>query len=115
MALLALLGALIFPRASKQEYRVADVTKPETITLTKESGQGNIHSFSITGSGQIDGNATITIFLNGKPYKIEQLSDRVHFHWGGDWYSDSAEIKYEPLSVKVGSLVLKYRFSDTSK
>ena len=97
---------------SKQKYGVADVTKPETISLAKQSGQGNIHSFSITGSGQIEGNAIIKVLLDGKPYKDEQLSGVVDFHWSGDWYSDSAEIKYEPLSVKTGSLALTYRFND---
>ena len=62
-----------------------------------------IHSLSVTGSGEINGNVKITLILNGEAYK----TDSVTFHWGGDWYSDQAEIQYAPKSVTGGSLKLR--------
>ncbi len=96
----------------KQTHSVADVTKPETITLKKQSSQGSIHSMSVVGKGHLDGTAEIVLILNGKPYKTEHLSGDVDFQWGGDWYSDSAKIEYKPSSVKNGHLSLQYKFED---
>ena len=93
-------------------HNVANVTKSETIILNKNPRQGLIHSLSITGHGKISGNAEIVLILNGGPYKIETLSGSVDFRWGGDWYSDQAEIRYTPTSVTGGSLRLKYKFND---
>ena len=93
-------------------HDVADVTKPETIVLKKNAGQGAIYSFSVIGSGEIHGSAEISLILNGGPYKTEKLSGKVDFHWGGDWYTDQAEVRYTPTSVTSGSLKLKYEFSD---
>ncbi len=91
---------------------IVDVTKPDTVILTKIAGQGAIHSITITGAGNIDGNAEISLILNGTPYKTETLSGRVNFQWGGDWYSDQAEIRYNPSSVVGGHLRLSYDFGD---
>jgi hypothetical protein len=93
-------------------HDVADVTKPETLILTKSSGQGPIYSLTVIGSGKIHGTAEITLILNGGPYKTETLSGSVKSRWGGDWYSDQAEIQYTPTSVTGGNLTLKYKFSD---
>jgi hypothetical protein len=90
----------------------ADVTKPATIILKKNAEQGAVHSLSVVGSGELDGNAEITLILNGEPYKTETLSGKVDFRWRGDWYSDQAEIRYTPASVTGGSLKLKYEFND---
>ena len=97
---------------NKQEYRITDVAKPEMIALKKQKGQGNIYGYSISGKGQIHGEATISLMLNGKPYCVEQLSGNVAFERGGDWYSDSISILYRPSSVKKGNLHLKYKFKD---
>jgi hypothetical protein len=93
-------------------HDLADVTKPETIVLKKSTGQGAIHSFTVIGSGQIHGDAEITLILNGGPYKTEKLSGKIDFRWGGDWYSDEAEIRYTPTSVTGGGLKLNYEFND---
>ncbi len=93
-------------------HDVADVKKPETILLQKSAGQGVIYSLSVIGSGEIHGNAEIILILNGGHYKTEKLSGKVEFRWGGDWYSDQAEIRYTPTSVTGGRLRLKYEFGD---
>jgi len=91
---------------------VVDVTRSETIILKKQSGQGHIGSISIKGSGNIDGKADVILMLNGAPYKVAAISGPVEFDWNGDWYSDEAEIRYSPVSVKAGKLTLSYKLQD---
>jgi hypothetical protein len=98
--------------AETRTVEVTDVTKSETIALKKDPGQGAIHSLTVKGKGRIDGNAEIVLILNGGPYRTERLSGRVDFRWGGDWYSDQAEIRYRPTSPTGGSLSLEYKFND---
>lgn len=93
-------------------HDLADVTQSETIVLKKSTGQGAIHSLTLRGSGEIHGDAEITLILNGGPYKTEKLSGKIDFRWDGDWYSDEAEIRYTPKSVTGGSLKLKHEFHD---
>lgn len=94
--------------------RVSDVQKQEVITLKNEPKRGEVHGISIRGRGTIDGEARIDLMLNGSPYKTERLSGKVNFSWGGDWYSDTAEIRYEPIKVSAGELWIQYRFSTLS-
>jgi hypothetical protein len=110
---LVLLVLLVGCGVKKQTHPIADVTKPETITLKKTTSQGNIYSMTVVGKGHLDGTAEIVLILNGKPFETENLSGEVHFIWAGDWYSDSAQIEYKPSSsVKSGNLSLQYWFED---
>ena len=89
---------------------VGDVRHAETLVLGKGSSAGHTYALSIRGSGQIDGHATISLLLDGKPYKVEKLSGAVDFKWGGEWYADTAEVRYEPDGVRSGDVVLRYNF-----
>lgn len=93
-------------------HNVSDITKSETIVLKKNPGQGPVYSLTVKGVGRIDGQAEILLILNTGPYKTEKLSGSVNFRWGGDWYSDTAEIRYAPSSVTGGVLRIKYKFND---
>lgn len=95
-----------------QYYEIEDVTKPEIVILNKEMNQKNIHAITISGKGQISGVAKICLILNGAPYKSEDISGKVSFNWGGDWYSDTAEISYSPISISDGQLTIKFKFHD---
>jgi hypothetical protein len=95
--------------ACSKSQPIADVSKSETITI-KANGSGNAYALDVRGVGKIVGDATITLMLNGAPYKTESLGGIVDFKWGGDWYSNTAEIVYRPMRVNSGSLVLKYEF-----
>ena len=90
--------------------RVTDVRKDEVITLKNTHNQQHVYGIEIRGTGNIDGEATITLMLNSKPYKLEKLKGPVSFHWGGDWYSDTAEIRYVPSRVNTGEIVVEYKF-----
>ena len=93
-----------------QQIEIKNITNTETLILKKLSNQSNIHSLKIKGSGNIDGEAKISLILNGKEYKTANLSGMVNFDWGGDWYSDSAEIIYHPINVKGGKISINYCF-----
>jgi len=95
-----------------QTYEISDVTKARVILLGKKKGQGYIHGISIIGEGNIEGKAVISLILHDGPYKTENLSGRINFSWGGDWYSDTVEIRYNPIAVTNGRLRLKYKFKD---
>lgn len=93
------------------EIGVADVRKKEVIVLKNEPNQGHVYGIRIQGRGNIKGEATISLMDNGGAYRTERLRGGVSFRWGGDWYSDTAEIRYEPIHVDSGELAIEYQFS----
>ena len=93
------------------EVKLADVQTPQAIVLKKEPNAGIVHGIDVRGHGHLDGEAHVSLMLNGNPYKTERLNAKVSFSWSGDWYSDIAEIRYEPINVKSGELVVEYQFS----
>ena len=93
-------------------HTIDDLTQNQTITLTKQPNQENIYGWTLEGSGQIEGEATISVMLDEEPYLTEELSGTIDFQWQGDWYADDAEIVYTPTSVTGGEIQLKYRFHD---
>ena len=41
----------------------------------------------------------------------KEPSAMIHvFEWGGDWYAETATVRYEPAGVRSGKVVLHYRF-----
>lgn len=104
--LAALLGVLGWTLAPAR-VAVQDVNQPETLVL-EDKRKGNTYAYSISGSGELDGEATFTLLLGEEPYRVERVSGRFAFRWGGDWYSDTARVRYEPINVKSGKAVLRY-------
>lgn len=90
--------------------QIADVRKEETIILKNTHKPGYVYSIHISGTGNLDGEASVSLILNGEPYKTDKLKDAVNFEWSGDWYSDTAEIRYKPGIVNSGKLLIEYRF-----
>ena len=93
-----------------RSHSIGDPTQDEVITLTKMPEQDGIYSWTLKGSGEIEGEATISVMLNEEPYLTEELSGKVDFQWNGDWYGDEAELVYTSVSATGGNLDLKYRF-----
>jgi hypothetical protein len=93
-----------------QQTYVKDITKQETIIIKKYRGQGGVHGIKIKISGTIEGESRISLILNEKEYKTNQLKGDFSFTWGGDWYSDSAKIIYQPISAKNGDVLIQYNF-----
>lgn len=88
---------------------LSDVRNRETLVLREELGKP-VHGITIRGSGEVEGDATVSLVLNGDPYIVAKLNGKVDFQWGGDWYSETAQIRYEPEAVRSGKVVLHYRF-----
>lgn len=89
---------------------VRDVRQSETIILRNRDTSEFVHSLTIRGSGEIDGTGEISLLLKGNPYKFAQVNGTVDFDWIGDWYGESAEVRYEPRDVRSGRIVLHYQF-----
>jgi len=66
---------------------------------------------ALRGYGKIDGEAQLSLMLDGKPYKTEMIKGTVNFKWGGDWYADSMELRYEPQIVNSGKITIEYSFN----
>ncbi len=62
--------------------------------------------------GRIDGGVRLVLMLNGAPYKTEHMTGKVNFKWGGDWYADSMELRYQPSNMNSGQLIIEYIFYD---
>jgi len=105
---LVVLAAWAFSWAS---ISVRDVREAETLILGQGTGNPGTWALSIRGSGQVDGEATVSLLLGeGRPYHVQRLSGKVDFEWSGDWYSETAKVRYEPVSVRSGKVVLHHRF-----
>ena len=107
---MAAAGALAWWAVSDPSASVRDVREAETLVLGSPTG-GSAYAISIRGSGRLDGEATITLLLGGQPYRVERVTGPVDFRWGGDWYSETAEVRYEPANVRSGKVVLHYSIS----
>ncbi len=90
--------------------RPSDIRKEETIVLTDTQRGDPVYAMDIHIQGHIRGEAAISLMLNGKPYRTEKLSGLVSVNWGGDWYSDTADIQYRPTTVSSGELLIQYKF-----
>jgi hypothetical protein len=113
--LLAVLG-LFFSScapAYDQERIIADVSHPETIILTSKPSQHPIQAISISVSGSIVGTAEMQLILNGQVYQKNECKGSFDFVFGGDWYSEKAELRYIPKDVSSGNITLKYIFRST--
>ena len=95
-----------------QRLEVTDLKKSQVLILQKKPNQKNVYSMSINCSGKFKGEAQLVLMLNGAPYKTEYMKGNVNFKWGGDWYSDSMELRYQPSNVTSGQLVIDYTFTD---
>lgn len=113
LLLVALLGLAVWllcaPHILMPNVALVDVRQPQTLVLGKKTGSP-AHGITIRGSGQIDGEATISLLLHDEPYKVAKINGHVDFEWGGDWYSETAEIRYAPTNVRSGKVVLHYKF-----
>jgi len=97
----------------EHQAEIRDVTVRETLILKKNSAQEHIHKLTIWVRGELDGNASLSLMLDGEIYDTAELSGKFDLEmYGGDWYSDSAELIYKPTGVKNGSVKLIYTFFD---
>lgn len=94
----------------QRELRIADVTRSETLILNKRTVQGSVHALRIVGVGTIQGTAEVQWMLNSDVYRRVTISGPFRFELEGDWYSDTAEVRYLPNGVSSGSVAITYEF-----
>ena len=95
-----------------QRLEITDLKKSQVLILQKKPNQKNVYSTSIHCYGKLEGEAQLALMLNGAPYKTEYMKGKVNFTWGGDWYSDSMELRYQPSNITSGQLIIDYTFAD---
>jgi hypothetical protein len=91
--------------------RITDSSKPVELKLVPRHHATNVTSLHIEGRGKIDGEAELTLVMNGQPYKTERINGPVKFSWRLDWYATEAVVKYTPLTAKHGTITLRYHFA----
>ncbi len=96
----------------EQKIEIPDVSVKKTFILKKDPDQGHIHRLEIQFVGELDGDAEMTLILNGEPYDTAELSGTFDLMYSGDWYTDSAELIYQPSGVKSGHFKIIYQFFD---
>ncbi len=92
-----------------QKASIKRIKQQQEIIL-KNNGNKNVHALNIKINGHIDGDASIYLMLNKKPYKIKHISGDVDYIWSGDWYDNKAIIIYKPKNVTNGNLHIYYGF-----
>ena len=95
--------------AYDQKISIKETGKRQEIILKNNSNK-NVYALNIKVNGHIDGEASIYLLLNEKPYKIKHISGDVDATWGGDWYGNKAIIVYKPQNVTNGNLQIYYGF-----
>ena len=94
-----------------QQIEITDLQKTQTIILHKKTDQKDIVSMALHVYGKINGEAQLALMLNGKQYKTKIMKGNINFKWGGDWYADSMELRYEPHQpVNDGKIKIEYVF-----
>ena len=91
--------------------RITDSSKPAELTLHPKHHATRVTALHVEARGKLDGEAEITLLLNGQPYKTERLNGPVKFSWRVDWYSTEAVVRYTPLTARDGSITLRYHFA----
>ena len=89
-----------------------DVRRPAEYELhASGSSASKVDSLEVAVDGQIKGRAEIQLWRGEKMEQSRRIQDDVHVKLGGEWYSDSAKIKYLPFEVTGGSIRVRYAFT----
>lgn len=84
-----------------------DVEKTNAYQAFAPSDWISVNYISIRVEGSINGIAHLLVDRYG-PFVI---SNDVALAWGSDWFNTNCLIRYEPINVTTGSLVLHYQFN----
>jgi len=88
---------------------ISDAGRATEVVLRAKPGINSVYALSVEGTGHVDGDAEISLMLNGAPYKPQQLSGVVSFSWvvigqpGGHGSNT-------PKSAIAVPIKLRYRF-----
>lgn len=90
--------------------RIEDLRRPVAIALTRPPADGRTYHVVVNGHGYIDGQAVITLVLDGEDAQEKTLRGLVNFTFFGEWKGGRADLRYVPNELKSGMLNLRYRF-----
>lgn len=110
VALAAVWAVGCAPR-SRAEVLISDPSRAVDLILKAPKGEKATHALTVVGTGRIEGEAQISLMLNGIPQQTQHVTGTVEFTWREDWYSPEATVRYTPSSAKTGAIRLSYRFS----
>ena len=100
---------------SSSSVNIKDINKKEVIYLRKSKHQETVYGFSVKIIGKIEGVAKVTLRQSspkGNLHRKQIINGNVDINWGGDWYTDTIVIIYEPVGVvKSGKLKIDYEFN----
>lgn len=107
LALIGITGCNMFG----ETYTLPDVTKETMVTLHKKDSQKKaISGMRVDISGHVDGLADITLMLDGQPYDTKHVTGDIKINFSGEWYADTINIQYKPVSVQTGNISMNYEF-----
>ncbi len=95
-----------------QLHQLSDPTENQQLLLRKRLVSKPTYGLLVMGKGYIDGEARITLVLDGKVYKTKVVSKNVKFQWRENWRDHHAIIRYQPRSVTDGNLKFSVTFMD---
>ncbi len=91
--------------------RITDSSKSAELKLHPRHELAHVTALHVEARGKTDGEAEITLLLNGQPYRTERVNGAVKFSWRVGWYSTEAVVRYTPLTAKKGTITLRYDFA----
>lgn len=95
-----------------QLYRLSDPTENQQLLLRKRFVSQPNYGLLVMGKGYLEGEAKITLLLDGEVYQTKVVSGNVKFQWREKWGDHRAVIRYQPANVTEGNLRFSVTFLD---
>mgnify|MGYP006426690749 CR=1 FL=1 len=109
---LLLFSSLSSCTTNTQLYQLSNPTENQQLLLRKKIISKPTSGLLIMGKGYIDGEARITLLLDGEVYKTKIVSGNVRFQWRENWRGNRAILRYQPARVTEGNLRFSVTFMD---
>jgi hypothetical protein len=111
LALVIVVAAAVTWWVQPVAVTIEDASKPIELTLVSGHNANKVVALHVEGRGKVDGEAEISLMLDGRAYRTEHLNGPVHLTWRVDWYQPGAVVSYAPLTAKSGTITLRYHFA----
>ncbi|WP_222597801.1 hypothetical protein [Euhalothece natronophila] len=107
---------LLFPLTSctnqAQIYRIRDITRNQQLLIRNQALSQSTYGLMVMSRGYIDGEARVTLLLDGQVRKTKVVSGNVRFQWRKHWNDNRAIVRYQPRGVTEGELRFNVTFMD---
>jgi hypothetical protein len=95
-----------------QLHQLSDLSDNQQLLLRKRLVRQPTYGLLVLGKGYINGEARISLLLDGKVYQTKVVSGNVKFQWRENWRDSRAILRYQPRSVTDGNLRFSVTFMD---